>query len=317
MRRVLAGLARGSEDPTARAGIGHSRSFWAVARELDTDVLVRFEQRPPRSAALADRFSSPIDVRLWAESGERTATAMNRLSARLPDWVGVHDDWGAFIDGPYGNLPPRLQRAYRENPGIRLPASGQLWWHTVSSITEQRVTSLEAFAAIRRVLRTCGTPVMNTGLADQPPGMFFPPSPQRLRQVPAWTWHQAGYDRSRSEAVLRFAAAAPSLQRIAEQGGPGELARALHSVAGIGPWTVAEVLQRTHGHPDAVSVGDYHLAHHVGWAFEGRRADDRRMLELLAPFAGHRNRVIALIRAAGAGAPRRGAKYAPQDHRWH
>jgi hypothetical protein len=37
------------------------------------------------------------------------------------------------------------------------------------------------------------------------------------------------------------------------------------------------------------------------------------MLELLAPFAGHRARVIRLIEAAGIHAPRRGPRMAPRS----
>ena len=69
------------------------------------------------------------------------------------------------------------------------------------------------------------------------------------------------------------------------------------------------------GHPDAVSVGDYHLAHHVGYALRGKRGDDADMLRLLAPYAGHRQRVVRLILAAGATEPRRGPRTPVQDYR--
>ena len=74
-----------------------------------------------------------------------------------------------------------------------------------------------------------------------------------------------------------------------------EAYRRLLTVRGIGPWTVAEVSSRALGDADAVSVGDFHLAHLVGWALTGKRTDDAGMLELLAPWAGHRQRVIRLI----------------------
>jgi hypothetical protein len=35
-----------------------------------------------------------------------------------------------------------------------------------------------------------------------------------------------------------------------------------------------------------VSVGDYHLAHQVGYALTGRRVDDDGMVELLEPWRG-------------------------------
>src|SRR4029453_406544 len=46
------------------------------------------------------------------------------------------------------------------------------------------------------------------------------------------------------------------------------------------------------GDPDAVPVGDFHLPHLVAGALAGEpRGTDERMLEPLAPFAGHRRRV--------------------------
>jgi hypothetical protein len=47
----------------------------------------------------------------------------------------------------------------------------------------------------------------------------------------------------------------------------------------------------------------------VAWALAGEpRADDRRMLELLEPFRGHRGRVCHLLMTAGIGAPRYGPR---------
>ena len=56
--------------------------------------------------------------------------------------------------------------------------------------------------------------------------------------------------------------------------------------------------------PDAVVLGDYHIPNIVAWVLTGRaRADDRRMLELLEPYRGHRARAVRLILAGGARAP--------------
>src|SRR5207244_1950347 len=78
---------------------------------------------------------------------------------------------------------------------------------------------------------------------------------------------------------------------------------------GIGPWTAAKVATVALGDPDAVPVGDYHLPHSIGYAFEGTpRSTDERMLELLEPYRGHRARVIRLITVAGIVAPRFGPR---------
>jgi 3-methyladenine DNA glycosylase/8-oxoguanine DNA glycosylase len=76
-------------------------------------------------------------------------------------------------------------------------------------------------------------------------------------------------------------------------------------------------MQRSHGDPDAVSVGDYHLAAHVGSALIGRRVDDDGMLELLEPWRGQRQRVVRLILASGFRTERHGPRMTIQDHRHH
>jgi 3-methyladenine DNA glycosylase/8-oxoguanine DNA glycosylase len=82
----------------------------------------------------------------------------------------------------------------------------------------------------------------------------------------------------------------------------------------VGPWTAAEVGLRALGDPDAVSVDDFHLAHAVCWALAREpRGTDERMLELLAPYAGHRARAIRLVEAARIHAPRRGPRLAPRS----
>ncbi|HXG27057.1 MAG TPA: hypothetical protein VNL94_09460, partial [Candidatus Binatia bacterium] len=85
-------------------------------------------------------------------------------------------------------------------------------------------------------------------------------------------------------------------------------------IPGIGPWTAAEVALRALGDPDAVSVGDAHLSHVVGYALARRlRSTDDEMLALLAPWAGHRARVVRLIEGAGIMPPRFGPRVAPRD----
>ena len=69
------------------------------------------------------------------------------------------------------------------------------------------------------------------------------------------------------------------------------------------------------GAADLVAVGDYHLAHYVGQVLTGRRVDDAGMLRLLAPWAGHRQRLVRMIGLTGARLERFGPRLTPEDHR--
>src|SRR5699024_2415925 len=127
--------------------------------------------------------------------------------------------------------------------------------------------------------------------------LFAPPTIEGWRTIPSWTWHRAGVEPPQSRAVVGAAGRGPSLVRAVANApdGPARDA-ALTSIRGVGAWTAAETRARALGDSDAVSVGDYHLAHEVGFALEGHRTDDDGMLRLLSAWPGHRQRVIRLIR---------------------
>ena len=95
------------------------------------------------------------------------------------------------------------------------------------------------------------------------------------------------------------------------------MASKLRSLPGVGVWTAAETTQRSHGDPDSPSVGDFHLPALVGWALIGKPVDDDGMLELLEPWAGHRQRIMRLIGVSGFRKPAFGPRMTIQDHRWH
>jgi len=94
------------------------------------------------------------------------------------------------------------------------------------------------------------------------------------------------------------------------------LVRRGSALPGIGEWTAAETAQRALGHPDAVSVGDYHLKDLVVHFLTGRaRGEDAEMLRLLEPWVGQRQRVVRLIELSGVGKLRFGPRLAPVDIR--
>src|SRR5690349_7425118 len=171
---------------------------------------------------------------------------------------------------------------------------------------------MQAFGAWRRIVTWFG----ERAPGPTPKPMFAPPAIDGWRRIPSWAWDRAGLEPPQSRTVVETARRGESLERVIAEATGGEAReRILTSLRGIGPWTSAETRIRAFGDPDAVSVGDYHLAHEVGFALAGARVDDEGMLRLLEPWKGQRQRVIRLIGASGVREGRRGPRLHPEDHR--
>ena len=113
-----------------------------------------------------------------------------------------------------------------------------------------------------------------------------------------------GVDHARGRALRAIAAEADRLER--DRDDADAVVNRLRRLPNIGPWTIALVRMRCFGDASAALVGDWHVARDVVYALSGEeRGDDRRMLELLAPFRGHEARVVELIGASGVRHPRR------------
>ena len=95
-------------------------------------------------------------------------------------------------------------------------------------------------------------------------------------------------------------------------------AKRLRAIPGVGVWTAAEVAQRAFGDPDALSVGDYHLAAVVGWSLLGRPLDDEGMVDYMKPLSPHRYRAVRLLQVSGnAIKPKFGPRTPLVDHSRH
>jgi 3-methyladenine DNA glycosylase/8-oxoguanine DNA glycosylase len=193
---------------------------------------------------------------------------------------------------------------------MRVGRTGRVLEALVPAVLEQKVVGAEARRAWRFLLLKYGT----TAPGPAPAGMRVFPAPPAWARIPSWDWHRAGVEGVRVRTIAAAAAAAARLEEIAGLG-PAEAGERLRSLPGIGPWTSAEVRQRASGDPDAVSVGDYNLPRAVGWTLAGRITDDDGMLELLAPYAGHRYRVTRLVELGGRIPPRRGPRLPVRDYR--
>ena len=226
----------------------------------------------------------------------------------LPALLGLDDDDTGFEPG----LHPTVAELARRRGRPRLGRTGAVWEALLPAILEQRITGTEAWRNYRRLVRWHGNraPGLLALLAAPAPAdvLAIPPAPRgRLGIEPRPGGGSPAAREARLEAI---GAAARARRRRAG----ADLAAALRTIPGIGPRTAAEVTLRALGDPDAVSVGDAHLSNLVTFALTGRpRGTDEEMLGLLAPWAGHRARVVRLLEGAGIAPPRYGPRVAPRD----
>ncbi len=285
---TLRPLCHGAGDPVARFVDG---TFWWACRTPDG----------PGTLALT-RSGDEIAARGWGEGADR-------LLAGVPDLLGAGDDWsGLDVSGH-----PVLREVRRNRPWVRLPRTGRVLDSLVPACLEQRVTGREAFRAWRQLTWAYG----ERAPGPIEPRLWLPAEPAGLLAVPSWDWHRFGVDAKRYRAIRAAATVAGRLEEcvsLALSHGLDAARRRLAVVPGVGEWTVAETALRALGDPDAVSVGDFHLSNVVGFALTGAaRTDDATMLELLAPWAGQRARVIRLIWLSGLTPPKYGPRFSPQD----
>nr|WP_165987220.1 DNA-3-methyladenine glycosylase 2 family protein [Streptomyces sp. YIM 98790] len=285
-------LRRGPHDPAFQ--VDRRGAVWRATRTPQGPATLRLASLRPRVEAAA-----------WGPGAEW-------LLDRLPALLGAGDRPEEFT--PHHEL---VAEAHRRHPGVRLVRTGRVLESLIPSVLEQKITTEEAYRAWRLLLRRHGepAPAPSPGTPDaaaMPPGMRVMPDRRTWLSIPSWEWHRAGVDGKRSSAVLRAVRVAPRLEQAAAMELPDAMTR-LQLVPGVGPWTAAEVLQRSNGAADAVTVGDLHLPGIVGYALTGRRgADDAAMLELLEPYAGQRHRATRLIMLSGVSPPRR----EPRMRRW-
>ncbi|MGC0419109.1 DNA-3-methyladenine glycosylase family protein [Embleya sp. AB8] len=285
--RLTAGqLRRGHSDPTYHAGT--DGSVWRTSRTPEGPCTLRLIDRPA---------AGEIEASAWGPG------AGWQLDA-LPTLLGAEDDPGAFVAHH-----PIVRDAERRFVGLRMPRTTLVLAALVPSILEQKVTTIEARRAYRLLLAKYG----EAPPGPAPAGLRVVPDARTWALIPSWDWARAGVDGRRSRTVIEATRVASRLEATAAVANP-EAARLLRLVPGIGAWTAAETMQRSHGDPDALSVGDLHLPKTIGHALTGKPADDREMLELLSCYGGNRHRAALLIRMTAPRTPRKAPRYAPRPH---
>ncbi|MCU1393292.1 MAG: hypothetical protein JWM34_1720 [Ilumatobacteraceae bacterium] len=284
---TLGAFRTGHLDPTTRMS---NHDFW------------RATITPWGAATLHLSWSgSQLSAETWGPGGDW-------MLERVPAMVGAHDPGFVCPD----DADPAVRLAHRNHPGMRIGASGTLYHELLPVIIAQRITGGEATRQWHQLARRLGEPAPGPD-----PSLLLPPSPEALLGKPAWWFHPLGIEAKRAEALRTVARHAVRIGEWAELP-PVQAAEKLGLLHGIGGWTIGAALGPSHGDPDSVPVGDYHLPNMVAWALAREpRGTDARMLELLQPYLGQRGRVITLLGRDGNSAPKFGPRQRIQPmHRW-
>ncbi|BCJ30729.1 DNA-3-methyladenine glycosylase 2 family protein [Actinocatenispora sera] len=274
-------LRTGRHDPTTRLARGE---LWKASRTPDGPGTVHLSYRQPAVTATG--------------YGPGAGWLLERADAL----AGLRDDPAGFL--PLARQHPVVAVLADGMPGLRLARTERVFDELVRVVLAQKVTTIEATRSYAALVRRFGEP------APGPVPLLLPPAAETIAAAPYWMFHPLGIEQRRADTLRRLAAVADRLECTVHEP-PDQARRLLMTRPGVGPWTAAEVAAVAYGDPDAVSVGDYHVPHQVAYALAGeQRGTDQRMLELLAPFGGHRARVIRLVVHAGVQEPRRAPRAA-------
>src|SRR5690606_5665836 len=179
---TLGPLSHGAADPTfQRAPDG---SIWRTSLLRSGPVTQRFVPAGPHA----------VTVHLWGDGAHEAADA-------VPTLLGEDDDPTGFTP------PPQVREAHRRAVGMRMPRSDRVLEALVPAVLEQRVQTVTAHRAWRRLVRRFGSPAPGPA-----PGLFVVPDARTWARIPVWEWHQAGVDPGRARTVARCALVAPRLE---------------------------------------------------------------------------------------------------------
>lgn len=279
---------------------------WDVAATVVTDrpgrgaVAVRV--RPGLARRLEPTASGPallqarsdgrrIRCEVWG-TPDLTADEVEHLLAAARGWAGCDDRLDGY-DQVAARHPVVAEISRRLGP-VRLSTMPRVCEALGRSVLGQLVQSVEARRSTVQVAALAG----HAG----PAGLWTWPEAARIGATDAWALRRCGVSLRSAKAL--HAAAVDDRRLEAVRGSWERLDARLRALPGVGAWTSAET-RLALGDPDAVSVGDYHIPAIVGTALTGwhrprQEWTDDELVELLAPFEGHRGRVQQLLVRAAA-----------------
>jgi hypothetical protein len=182
---------------------------------------------------------------------------------------------------------------------VRFGRTGDVYRAAVTSVLGQRITAAEAVRQWRRLCLTYGVVI---------DALVTPPEPARLAALVPYELHRHGIEEARARTIIAVAQVfdRPGSHHVDTDAAMRRLDR---EVPRFGPWTQALVRAEALGDPDSVAVGDFHLKNVVATSLARRpRGTDDEMLELLAPYAGQRGRVLSWLSLEGVRAPKFGPR---------
>lgn len=258
--------------------------WWVAARTPDGPGSLRIR-----------RTSTELIGDAWGDGADWLLNRLDRVS-------GLVDDPSVFE-----TEDPMVAELTRTHPGFRFGRTDLVFDSLLVAICAQKVTGTEAKAAVRGLYRSFSDPAPGPNKRLQ-----LPPDPEKIADAPYYTFHRLHLEKRRADILRRVAKAASKVESLTTVTSE-EAASYLESFPGIGPWSSAKTLEVSHGDPDQVAVGDFHLKHIVVHHLTGRdRGTDEEMLELLEPFRPHRGRVVRLLHTLGHE-PKFGPRSTPRD----
>ena len=259
-------LAQGQGDPTMRTRPGE---IWRATITAAGPATMHLTATSVGMAA-----------ELWGDGAELAAGGLAAL-------LGLTDDVSGFDPGPHVRLASTIAR----QPGLRLPATGNLVEALVVALSGQGVSPYEGHRTYRQLVQARGE------VAPGPGELMVQPTPSRLADIANYDLHVFGFEQARAHTLRRIGAQAHSLADLTELGVESTREH-LSAIDGLAPGTVEHALLLTFADPDAVPSSSTHIAHIVGSVLADEpHADDARMFELLERWPGQRGRVVRVAEA--------------------
>lgn len=284
----LALLRNGAHDPTTRITLSAHRGSPAARIERAT-----LTPSGPAAIRIHIDHAGHITSHAWGAGAVWMLERVDRLTAQH----------GTALALPIVTPQHRAVEAALHHCGsLCLPASDTPYHELLPAILGQRITAAQALAQWSRLCHTYGE------VAPGPLNLRLPPTPERLNAIPSWEFHRLGIEQQRARALVTAARHASYIERTREL--DGSAARdALMRLPGIGIWTAAVAVGVSHGDPDALPIGDFHVKNTVAWALNGRaRGTDEEMVVALSVYEGQRWQVVRMLERSGYAAPRFAAK---------